>query len=295
MFLSRYLILTEKKKRRDSDRKTNSKKTLILGPDGRFQVTKWRDVHVGAIIKVSNKDPFPADIIAIATSEPQGLCYVETSSLDGETNLKIKRARPETIDVDNEPRASDFKATITCEQPNNRLYSFEGSMAIDSNRVSLDIDNILLRGSTLRNTDWVIGIVIFTGHETKLMKNTNKTPHKASQVERMTNRLIFIILAVQILLCLICTIGIMIFTSVSGISMWYMPIDSVNKGGASPHGIAFLGFRSFWTFLILFNNLIPISLYVSLEIARFIQGHIMSQDLKMYHQESDSPAIVRTS
>jgi phospholipid-translocating P-type ATPase (flippase) len=209
--------------------------------------------------------------------------------------LKIKRARHETLDINSEARASEFRAVITCEQPNNRLYSFEGSMTFENERISLDIENVLLRGSTLRNTDWVIGVVLFTGHETKLMKNANKTPHKASQVENMTNRLIFIVLTVQILLCLICSIGLMVFTSYVGVVMWYLPINLVNPGGATPNGIAFMGFKGFWTFLILFNNLIPISLYVSLEVAKFIQGHIISKDLKMYHQESDTPAVVRTS
>ncbi|KAL0484641.1 phospholipid-transporting ATPase, partial [Acrasis kona] len=193
--------------------------------------------------------------------------------------------------IRNAEDASQLRATVSCEQPNGRLYSFEGSISIDNkSRSPLDVDNLLLRGSSLRNTDWIIGVVVFTGHETKLMKNTNKTPHKASQVEKMTNKLIFIILAFQIVLCLCCMIGAVVFAQKNAKSMWYYPSPD-----PSTKDLALLGFTSFWTYLILFNNLIPISLYVSLECARFIQGYVISQDLRMYHQESDSTAVVRTS
>jgi magnesium-transporting ATPase (P-type) len=150
-------------KRRNSDRVTNGKRTLILR-DGRFVETKWRDVGTGDIIKVTNKEAFPADIVILSTSEKFGICYVETSSLDGygilylmnqlntnfcvnrETNLKIRRGRPETLHITSEIEASQFTATIKSEQPNNRLYNFEGTMTISNDViVSLDPDNILLR------------------------------------------------------------------------------------------------------------------------------------------------------
>jgi magnesium-transporting ATPase (P-type) len=137
---------------------------------------KWKDIQVGDIVKVENKDSFPADIVMISTSEPQGLCYVETSNLDGETNLKIKRAKADT-NTFTEDRISDFRATVQCENPNNRLYNFDARMHVDGvGRISLDPDQLLLCGSSLRNTKWVIGTVAYTGHETKLMKNRNATP-----------------------------------------------------------------------------------------------------------------------
>lgn len=63
----------------------------------------------------------------------------------------------------------------------------------------------------MRNTRWIIGVVVFTGHDTKLMKNQSRTPHKASRVERLTNRFIFMIFMLEIIVCLISTIGIMMW------------------------------------------------------------------------------------
>lgn len=53
---------------------------------------------------------------------------------------------------------------LECEVPNNAIYKFEGTINFDYQEVPLDADNIILRGSTLRNTEFIIGLVIFTGH-----------------------------------------------------------------------------------------------------------------------------------
>jgi phospholipid-translocating P-type ATPase (flippase) len=146
----------------------------------------------------------------------------------------------------------------------------------------------------LRNTDWIIGAVVYAGHDSKLMMNTSKTPHKTTRVERMTNKLIFIILALEIILCAICAVGLMIWTKQKAAATWYLEVVEYGKK-VLPRDVVRTGFLGFWTFLILYNNLIPISLYVSIEIAKFIQGNLMGQDLQMYHHESDTPALVRTS
>lgn len=69
-------------KRRVSDRETNNKPTRVLR-DGQFVEIFWKDVKTGDIVKVCNKEAFPCDIVLLSSSEHQGICYVETSSLDG--------------------------------------------------------------------------------------------------------------------------------------------------------------------------------------------------------------------
>lgn len=91
--------------------------------------------------------------------ESNGTCYVETKNLDGEQNLKTKMAVPFPSEV----------KEIVCDKPNRNLYRFEGLIRNKySEPVSLSADNLLLRGSSLRNTDYVIGIVIYAGNETKI-------------------------------------------------------------------------------------------------------------------------------
>lgn len=144
-----------------------------------FVEKSWRDIKVGDVLRVEGGENFPADLILISSSEPEGLCYIETSNLDGEVNLKIKQALPQTATILNPVDMTHLQGTIRSEQPNNRLYNYDGVLCTSAlNEVGktrdypLDPTQLLLRGAQLRNTLWIYGIVVFTGHETKLMLNS---------------------------------------------------------------------------------------------------------------------------
>ena len=130
---------------------------------------------VGSIVKVRRDEPFPADLLVIGSSLPKGICYIETKDLDGETNLKHKQAEKKLLKLDissEETLLESYKgAFIECENPNDMLYRFEGTLYVKDIVAPLTVDQILLRGSVLKNTEFVFGIVVFTGHETKVMKN----------------------------------------------------------------------------------------------------------------------------
>jgi len=195
--------LMEDWKRKSQDTELNRSKTkVLLGCS--FEETRWINVRVGDIVRVESEDPFPADLILMASSEPEGLCYIETANLDGETNLKIKQAIPETAGLVSPGDLSRLSGRVRSEQPNSSLYTYEGTLTMDigggEKELSLNPDQLLLRGATLRNTPWIHGVVIFTGHETKLMRNATATPIKRTAVERMVN--VQIIMLVSILLAL---------------------------------------------------------------------------------------------
>ena len=125
---------------------------------------------------MESDDFIPADVVLIASSEPEGLCYIETSNLDGETNLKIKQASPHTANLTSPPLVTSLRGSLRSEQPNNSLYTYEGTLDLVNaqgvpKQVPLGPDQILLRGAQLRNTPWAYGLVVFTGHDTKLMRN----------------------------------------------------------------------------------------------------------------------------
>ncbi len=122
---------------------------------------------------------FPADLILLKSSLPKGICYIETKNLDGETNLKQKQGNSKILEITNgtpEDALKNLKGSkVECETPNEFLYKFDGNFVMqDGTKTPLDPDQILLKGSTLRNTEWLIGVCVFTGHDTKIMKNSSR-------------------------------------------------------------------------------------------------------------------------
>ncbi|KAA8584633.1 hypothetical protein FQN60_008418, partial [Etheostoma spectabile] len=145
------------------DKEINNRKCEVL-LDGRFQETKWRNMQVGDVVRMKKNDFIPADILLLSSSNPNSLCYVETAELDGETNLKFKLGLRVTDErLQGERQLAEFNALIECEEPNNRLDKFVGTMLYEGKRYPLDLDNMLLRGCTIRNTEVSHGLVIFAG------------------------------------------------------------------------------------------------------------------------------------
>uniref|UniRef100_A0A8C4UKV6 Phospholipid-transporting ATPase n=1 Tax=Falco tinnunculus TaxID=100819 RepID=A0A8C4UKV6_FALTI len=198
--------------------------------------------------------------------EPQAMCYIETANLDGETNLKIRQGLSQTASLQSREELMKVSGRIECEGPNRHLYDFTGNLRLDGQSpVPVGPDQILLRGAQLRNTQWVLGIVVYTGHDTKLMQNCNSHSNKKNHVERAWN-------------CLASA-----FCLLMSFVFWSTEMLSVNFG------------YNLLTFIILYNNLIPISLLVTLEVVKFTQALFINWDIDMYYPETDTPAMARTS
>uniref|UniRef100_A0A7N8X8T8 Phospholipid-transporting ATPase n=2 Tax=Percomorphaceae TaxID=1489872 RepID=A0A7N8X8T8_9TELE len=216
--------------------------------------------------------------------EDLGMCYIETSNLDGETNLKIRQGLQMTADIKEIDSLMRLSGRMECESPNRHLYEFVGNIRLDGHStVPLGPDQILLRGAQLRNTQWVHGVVVYTGHDTKLMQNSTRPPLKLSNVERITNFQILVLFGCLLAISLVCSIGQTIWKYQYGNDAWYMDLNSANFG------------LNFLTFIILFNNLIPISLLVTLEVIKFIQAFFINWDTDMLYEPTNTPAMARTS
>ncbi|AAS52270.2 ADR350Wp [Eremothecium gossypii ATCC 10895] len=275
-------------KRSNSDKELNHSRADVYSDEmGQFISKKWIDIAVGDIIRVRSEEAIPADLIVLSSSEPEGLCYIETANLDGETNLKIKQARPETSKILDVRELSAMRGKILSEQPNTSLYTYEGTMILHNNRIPLSPDQILLRGATLRNTAWIFGIVIFTGHETKLMRNATATPIKRTAVERVINLQIVALFGVLICLSLISSFGNLIVMYNQKENLSYLYLQGTN--------MVALFFKNILTFWILFSNLVPISLFVTVEMIKYYQAYMIASDLDLFHEESNMPTVVRTS
>uniref|UniRef100_A0A8C1PD46 Phospholipid-transporting ATPase n=1 Tax=Cyprinus carpio TaxID=7962 RepID=A0A8C1PD46_CYPCA len=253
------------------DKEINNRRCDVL-----LNETRWMNLQVGDV----------ADILLLSSSNPNSLCYVETAELDGETNLKFKMGLKVTDDVIS--CFVSFSALILCEEPNNRLDKFMGTMIWDSQSYALDLDNMLLRGCKIRNTDVCHGLVIFAGNDTKIMRNGGKTRFKRTRIDILMNYMVYTIFALLVLLCAGLAIGHTYWYESIGSKAWYL-YDGLG------YSSSYRGFLSFWGYIIILNTMVPISLYVSVEVIRLGQSKFINWDLQMYYADKDTAAKARTT
>ena len=143
-----------------------------------------------------------------------------------------------------------------------------------------------------KNTDWVTGVVIFSGHETKVMMNSKATPSKRSAIEHQLDKLIVILFCMQ---CIVCIVGAVGSPEFLDMKQWYLALDE-NPGFFDPNEKAVTGMVNFVTLFILFSTFIPISLYVSMEMIKFLSVvYFINKDRSIYDDKSDTAALARTS
>ncbi|XP_039517002.1 phospholipid-transporting ATPase IC [Pimephales promelas] len=270
------------------DKEINNRRCDVL-LNGRFEETRWMHLQVGDVVRLKKNDFIPADILLLSSSNANSLCYVETAELDGETNLKFKMGLKVTDEqLQKEDRMAQFNALIKCEEPNNRLDKFMGTMIWNSESYALDLDNMLLRGCKIRNTDVTHGLVIFAGNDTKIMRNGGKTRFKRTTIDKLMNYMVYTIFGLLVLLCAGLAIGHTYWYESIGSKAWYL-YDGLG------HSSSYRGFLSFWGYIIILNTMVPISLYVSVEVIRLGQSKFINWDLQMYYAEKDTPAKARTT
>ncbi|XP_069043524.1 phospholipid-transporting ATPase ID-like isoform X2 [Lepisosteus oculatus] len=275
--------------RHKSDKQVNNRQVKVL-INGELISEKWMNVQVGDIIKLENNQFVTADLLLLSSSEPLNLVYIETAELDGETNLKVKQALTVTGEMgDDIQTLAAFDGEVKCEPPNNRLDKFMGTLTYQGQKYALDNEKILLRGCTLRNTEWCFGLVIFGGPDTKLMQNCGKTTFKRTSIDRLMNVLVLWIFGFLGFMCTVLAIGNGIWEQQEGSKFTvFLPWQ---EGVNAP----FSAFLTFWSYVIILNTVVPISLYVSVEIIRLGNSFYIDWDRKMYYPRSDTPSEARTT
>lgn len=203
--ISSFKDLIEDFKRRKSDKQENNRITHVR-KNKEWKEIKLKNVKVGDVLIIYKGEPFPADLILLASSDNKGVCYVETKNLDGETNLKHKVSLKDTqAHFQNDDNYDVFEGEIRCEEANAMIYQFNGLLTIDKNMIALSNEQFLLRGSSLKNTEWITGIVVYTGHESKIMLNSSRTRTKFSKLEQQMSIQVILVFFLQLLLCGIST------------------------------------------------------------------------------------------
>jgi phospholipid-transporting ATPase len=174
---------------------------------------------------------------------------------------------------------------LTCEEPNPFL-GFSGTFqpSHGPTAIPLSFDNLVLRGSEIRNTNWVVAMVCYAGHETKLVLSKRPTPSKFSTLDFLINRIVFLSICQLLIMTAAC--DIILLTSVQNTkNLSYIQFTDTTQIFALPGGVAF-----FLTFFVIFGNLVPIDLYVVFEVATGVQSWLLVKDIEMYDPVTDTPA-----
>ncbi|XP_056459100.1 phospholipid-transporting ATPase ID-like [Gadus chalcogrammus] len=250
--------------RHKSDNQVNNRQSQVLIP-GSLQNEKWMNVRVGDIIKLENNQFVAADLLLLSSSEPHGLCYIETAELDGETNMKVRQSVPVTSALGDSNNLATFDGetkwregeSVVCEPPNNKLDRFSGTLYWRDCKCVLTNQNMLLRGCVLRNTEACYGLVIFAGPDTKLMQNSGRTKFKRTSIDCLMNTLVLWIFCFLVCMGVILAVGNAVWEKeVGSLFQSYLPWDP------PVDNFMFSAFLSFWSYIIILNTVVPISLYV---------------------------------
>ncbi|RMZ84474.1 hypothetical protein DV738_g793, partial [Chaetothyriales sp. CBS 135597] len=249
-----------------------------------WRTVKWQGLHVGDVVLLERDHPVPADVLLLHAHEPTGAAYIETKSLDGETNLKTKKPLPDLSSAcANLDSIVHLDADFVVEDPNLDLYKFDGKVTVGGKTLPLTNSEIIYRGSILRNTPSAVGLVIYSGEECKIRMNANKNPRvKAPSLQARVNKVVVFIACLVIFIALLMTGLYQAWRRTTENRSFYINLATVPFG------------QILTSFIIMLNTMLPLSLYVALEIVKLAQMFLLN-DIDMYDAESDTPMEPHTS
>ncbi|KAM5141499.1 phospholipid-transporting ATPase IK-like [Mantella aurantiaca] len=272
--------------RHRNDNLVNNASCEILR-DQRLHGMKWKDVRVGDIVCIKKDEFVPADMLLLNSTEPDSLCYIETSGIDGETNLKFRQALAVTHSNLNTLQAlAAFDGLVTCEAPNAQIHSFVGVLEWKGQKYPLNTENLLLRDCRIRNTTCVYGLVLYAGFDTKIMKNSGKISLKWTKMDNLINKIVVLIAVFVVTISFVMGIGAAIWDSLYLQKHYYLPRHPQSSS-------ATFGVFMFLGYLATIATLVPFLLYISMEIIHILHNFFINNDLEMYYEATDTPAQAR--
>lgn len=248
------------------DQKINQSLARVFNPDTQnMEIKLWEQIREGDLVLMIENEETPADLLLLYSKSASAYAYIETSNLDGEKNLKPKlpiRKYKNNLAF-SKPVVDKFR--LSYPFPNQDIYSFEGYVDDDGEKKHLTKDNFIPRAVRIKNTRLLLGLVLYVGNDTKLMKNYIKKKNKVSSLQKMMNVYVLILVIVEVILLVILGIGGVITIS-------QIDISDYNKIYASqrPNPITQF-FVLILSYFILLNTFLPISLIVTIEMVRYIQ------------------------
>ncbi|KAI5953547.1 NEO1 [Candida jiufengensis] len=266
------------RRRRDSEQNSEkyevlnriSSTTLIPEP----KLVSSKDLRVGDLVRLHKDVRIPADLVLLQSTEKTGEVFIKTDQLDGETDWKLRVAPSVTQNLTSTNQLIN-SVTIIVGNPTKSIHSFNGQLVYNpptSNGTTspsnaetypLTVDQTLWANTVLASGG-AIGMVIYTGVETRQSMNTTKSGVKTGLLEIEINSLSKILCAVVLALSVVLVLA-------HGFPLgkiWYLDI---------------------MRFLILFSTIIPVSLRVNLDLAKSVYASQIQND------EAIPGTIVRTS
>uniref|UniRef100_A0A672S3F5 ATPase phospholipid transporting 11A n=1 Tax=Sinocyclocheilus grahami TaxID=75366 RepID=A0A672S3F5_SINGR len=255
-------------------------------------------LRVGDIVQVKENETFPCDLILLSTSREDGTCFVTTASLDGESSHKTYYAVQDTKAFNTAEEVDTLHATIECEQPQpdliillNNHVCYAAFDLFDYCR-PLGSENLLLRGATLKNTEYIHAVAIYTGMETKMALNYQSKSQKRSAVEKSMNAYLIVYLCILISKALINTVLKYAWqANPNRDEPWYNQKTETER----QRHVLIRAFTDFLAFMVLFNYIIPVSMYVTVEMQKFLGSYFILWDDDMFDEELGEGPLVNTS
>ena len=261
VFVSMSKELYDDINRRLQDKKTNSTmvNTLIFNQSQRKVETiqkKSSDLQVGDIIELNKDNRVPADIVVLKTftESDDNQAFIRTDQLDGETDWKLRKAPGLTQQAD-ELQFFTNAQLAECEPPSKLIYNFEGVIKFRTDggeikKEPLNLENTMW-ASTVLASQKIIGIVIYTGKETRAKMNSSTPKLKIGILDNELNRSNIYLFVIMVILSFILTMA---------------------KGFDKKFFFIFI------KYIILFCAIIPIALRVNLDVSKTFFSFVINRD-----------------
>ncbi|TXG55114.1 hypothetical protein EZV62_020370 [Acer yangbiense] len=290
-----------------SDKKANEKEVWVV-KKGVKKHMQAQDIQVGNIVWLRENDEAPCDLVLIGSSDPQGLCYVETAALDGEIDLKTRIIPATCMGIDFEllhkikaRYSSLIIGVIECPSPDKDIRRFDANLRlfppfIDNDVCPLTIKNTILQTCYLRNTEWACGVAVYTGkhgllkrgtirdlgNETKLGMSRGIPEPKLTAMDAMIDKLTGAIFVFQIVVVIVLGIAGNVWKDTEARKQWYVMYPMEGPW----YELLVIPLR----FELLCSIMIPISIKVSLDLVKSLYAKFIDWDNEMIDHETGIPS-----
>lgn len=270
------------------DKASNNKLVEVLQNGVWEEIRCWK-IMPGDIIKVKKNEELTCDILLTHCSNDNGYCYIDTKNLDGETNLKEKGCLEEFKSISLQELGT-VEGEISCDYPNEKMTNWKGNLLFQGKEIYCDLKNLVLKGCVIKNTDHVYGIAVYTGKNTKIMKNSKQVVFKMSKVLKIMNKLLYSLFIFQIAICVMFAVLSLNWEDKHQHDYWYIFYNNINESSKTVSVI-----KNFLTYFVAYSQMIPISLYVALELVKIAQGILVNYDEEIFDFEINKAASCRTT